>query len=111
MKKLIAVTFLVTLCSIGLAQNSGKPTASAAQQVIQKIPSLSAIAAKIAKYESKVEGRKEQYKNSDADLKALKMKYASELTVQITTLKEDKETVKILNDELEKTNKEITNLN
>gem|GEM_PF-2871941 len=80
------------------------------QQVIAGIPSLQAIAQEIAVFESKTEGKSAEYKNANADLKALKMKYANELRAQISLNEKNKATAEILAEELKKTEEAINKL-
>jgi hypothetical protein len=85
-------------------------TQTKTEQVVASIPSLHSIALEIAQFESKTEGKKESYENRNADLRALKMKYAAELQVQIDLNKDNKEVFDALTEELKKTNAEIETL-
>ncbi|HTF04075.1 MAG TPA: hypothetical protein VK826_08615 [Bacteroidia bacterium] len=83
---------------------------SKTETVVASIPSLQSIAMEIAQFEAKTEGKKENYENANADLRALKMKYAAELQVQIAVNKDNKEVFDVLTEELRKTNEEIEKL-
>lgn len=116
MKKLIALTVLGAGLLFGAgayAQGNAEQTAAdkaKTQQVIESIPALKSIALEISGFEIKIAGKKEEYKNANADLKALKQKYANELTTQINANEGKKEIVDVLNAELKKTKNEIENL-
>jgi hypothetical protein len=115
MKKLFAVAFLAIGMFAGtetFAQDAGKParTPEQTQQVIASIPALNAIAQEIAQFEAKTAGQKEKFEHANADLKALKMKYAAELQTQIAINQDKPEILAVLKDELAKTNAEIERL-
>lgn len=109
MKKIILMAFLAIICNYGVKAQTFDNTRTT-KQIIETIPSLSAIQTEIHEFESKTEGRKEEYKHAGEDLKALKQKYISELNIQISARKDDKEVVSALNEELEKTKRELANL-
>lgn len=116
MKKLLALAALglFLLCTHSVsAQNAeqGNPSSNRTQEVIASIPSLQSISIEITAFEQKKENNKAELKNADADLRALKMKYAAELEVQISVNKDNAETVQILTQELNKTRAEIERLN
>lgn len=116
MKKLLALSALglfLTLSPSMYAQDAGNGNQqpNRTQEVIASIPSLNSIALEITAFEQKAENNKSELKNSDADLRALKMKYAAELEVQISANKDNAETVQILTEELNKTRAEIEVLN
>jgi septal ring factor EnvC (AmiA/AmiB activator) len=115
MKKVIATALLGFAMLAGtsaFAQDSygqiNPPTKT--EQVIAAIPSLQNIKNEIAQFEAKTEGKKDSFENGNADLKALKMKYATELETQIGINKDNKEVLEILNAELKKTREEIEKL-
>lgn len=109
MKKLFALTLL----GLGLLTSSGafaqEPAVTPARtlEIIASIPTLQSIATEIADFGQKKENSKEELKNADADLRALKMKYAAELEVQIALNKDNAEIVEALTAELAKTRTEI----
>jgi hypothetical protein len=112
MKKVIATAllgFAMLTGTAAFAQDSyGQlypPTKT--EQVIAGIPSLQNIKNEIAQFEAKTEGKKESFENANADLRALKMKYATELETQIAINKDNKEVVDVLTAELKKTREEI----
>lgn len=114
MKKLLALSALglFLACSSAQAQDAGsgnQPTRT--QEVIASIPSLQSISNEIAVFQMKVENNKSELKNADADLRALKMKYAAELEVQISANGQNAEMVQVLTAELNKTRAEIEQLN
>jgi len=74
------------------------------QQVIVSIPSLKSISDEITSFEAKTAGKEEEYKNAAADLRALRMKYASELQSQIAFHEGKPEIQAVLKNELTKTN-------
>ena len=84
--------------------------ATKTEQVIAAIPSLQGIKNEIAQFEAKTEGKKESFENLNADLRALKMKYAAELKTQIAINKDSKEIADVLTEELKKTEAEIEKL-
>ncbi len=81
------------------------------QQVIESIPSLHGIALEISTFEAKTAGKSGEYKNAAADLRALKMKYAAELELQIAANKGNAEVTEVLTAELKRTKEEIAQLN
>jgi Skp family chaperone for outer membrane proteins len=110
MKKTIAVAGLGVMLFLAIgAQAQNSPTNEATQKLIQSIPSLKASVAEVTAFESKVEGKKENFEHANADLKALKMKYASALNLQIS-MESSKENQDLLKAELERVNKEIANI-
>jgi hypothetical protein len=114
MKKLIVfATFGLLLSVHSYAQDAGtiNTAPSRTQEVIASIPSLQSISLEIISFEQKAENNKAELKNANADLRALKMKYAAELEVQISVNKDNAETVEILTAELKKTREEIAQLN
>lgn len=114
MKKLLALSALglFLLCSHSAnAQTADGNPSTRTQEVIASIPSLQSISLEIAAFEQKKENNKSELKNADADLRALKMKYAAELEVQISANASNAELVQILTAELNKTRAEIEQLN
>jgi hypothetical protein len=116
MKNLLALSalglFLLVSSPVKAQDASGSnPPTNKTQQVIASIPSLQSISLEIASFEQKRENQKAELNNADADLRALKIKYAAELEVQISVNKDNAETVQILTEELKKTRAEIELLN
>lgn len=116
MKKIITITVLglgLLISAGAYAQDAAQKTAGTkekTEKVINNIPSLNAIAQEITAFQMKIKDREQEYKNASADLKALKQKYANELTAQISLNEGKEEIVDVLREELKKTNKEIENL-
>ena len=115
MKKSIALALLcfgLLAGTAAFAQESTAPvkTAEKTEQVISSIPALQSIAQEIADYQSKIAGKEESYENSNADLRALKMKYAAELKTQIAVNQDKQEILAVLKEELAKTEAEISQL-
>lgn len=115
MKKLFALSalglFLLCSHSVNAQTTDVNPSTTKTQEVIASIPSLQSISLEIAAFEQKKENNKAELKNADADLRALKMKYAAELEVQISVNAANTELVQILTAELNKTRAEIEQLN
>lgn len=115
MKKSIALALLglgLFAGTTAYAQDAATPAKSSekTQQVISSIPALQSITQEISDYESKIAGKKESYENSNADLRALKMKYAAELKTQIAVNQDKQEVLAVLKEELAKTEAEISQL-
>jgi hypothetical protein len=115
MKKLLALAalglFLMAANSANAQTSDQANPPDKTQEVIASIPSLQSIAVEITAFEQKKENNKAELKNADADLRALKMKYAAELEVQISANRDNAEVVQVLTAELNKTRAEIEYLN
>lgn len=115
MKKIIALAVFgigMFAGTAAYAQSAETPAVSPekTQQVIAAIPSLQSIRQEIADFEAKTSGQQEKFENGNADLRALKMKYANELKTQIAANQGKPEVVEVLTAELAKTNAEIEKL-
>jgi hypothetical protein len=112
MKTVLMFAFFLLIGTAAFAQNAGDPpaqTVNRTAEVIASIPSLHSISLEIASFEEKTKNGSES-KNANADRRALKMKYAAELEVQIDANKNDAEVTAILKEELAKTRAEIETL-
>ena len=104
--------FFLMIGTAAFAQDAGNSTAQPADrtaEVIASIPSLHNISLEISAFEEKTKNGSES-KNTNADRRALKMKYAQELEVQIAAHKDNAEVTAILTEELAKTRAEIETL-
>jgi hypothetical protein len=112
MRAMLMLAFCLLAGTAAFAQDAGTPPAQPTNrtaEVIASIPSLHSISLEISAFESKQKNSNGELKNANADLRALKMKYAAELEVQIAAT-HNAETKAVLTEELAKTRAEIESL-
>jgi hypothetical protein len=115
MKKMRAVLMLAFCLMAGTAawaQDAGTPPATPGNrttEVIASIPALYNISLEIAAFEEKQKNSNGELKHANEDLRALKMKYAAELEVQIAAAT-NADIKAILTEELARTRTQIESL-
>jgi len=111
MKKMICFCLILAGMCIAnpvIAQNDEfrKEWSTETREVIGSISSLKNLSDEVAMYMVKIEGKKAEFINADADTKALMDKYAKELENQILVYKNDTKVYPILKNELDRIKRE-----